>query len=45
MATRKKQSVYCVRRHMRRVGEAGKESCQRKQLAIFKVQDALDKRK
>jgi len=45
LSTRKQQSVYCVRRHMRRVGSAGKERCQRKQLAIFKVQDVLDKRK
>ena len=45
MATRKKQSVYCVGRHMRRVGAAGKESCQRKQSAIFKALDELDKRK
>jgi hypothetical protein len=40
MAIRKKQSAHCVKRHMKRMEAAGKKSCQRKQLAIFKVQDA-----
>jgi hypothetical protein len=44
MATRKMQSAHCVRRHMRRAEAAGKES-QRKQFAIFKMWDALDKRR
>ena len=41
MATRKKQSVYCVRRHMRRVGAAGKESYRRKLSAISRALDFL----
>ncbi len=39
------QSAHCARRRMRRVEAAGTESCQRRQLAIFRVRDALDKRK
>ena len=45
VSDRKKQSAHYVRRHMRRVEAAGTESCQRRQLAIFKVRDALDKRR
>jgi hypothetical protein len=37
---KERQSAHCVKRHMKRMEAAGKESCQRKQLAIFKVQDA-----
>jgi hypothetical protein len=37
MATRKQQSAHCVRRRMRRVEAAGTESCQRRQLAIFRA--------
>jgi hypothetical protein len=40
MATRKKQSVYCARRHMRRIGAAGKESYQMKLSAISRALDA-----
>jgi hypothetical protein len=36
---------HTVRRRMRRVEAAGTESCQRRQLAIFRVRDALDKRR
>jgi len=43
-ATRKKQNAHCVERHMRRVEEAGTESCHKRRLAIF-VWDALDKKR
>jgi len=45
MATRKQQSAHYVRRCMRRVEAAGTESCQKRQLAIFRVRDALDKKR
>ena len=37
-----KERAECTlcKKHMKRTEAAGKESCQRKQLAIFKVQDA-----
>jgi hypothetical protein len=35
----------CVKRCMRRVEAAGTESCKRRQLAIFRVRGALDKRR
>ena len=41
MATRKLQSAHCVRRRMRRVEAAGTESCQRRQLATFRVAGCL----